>query len=511
MNCIRHIVIFIFLGMLGATAQTIDPEISSRGDTNTSNTSHPDTLYMTSEDLIDISLSQSPDLELANIQYAIASLQYQRFATFLKPSLNINGQIPILNRAINVINLPDGQEEFVNQSTMRNRLGASLDYQLASTGGRIFVASSIERLDVFRTEQFPYSKSYFFTPVTIGIEQPLFQFNSIKWQKEILERQEDQTDARRVLEQESVVYAVVSGFYDLELIRRRMELTQSKIADSRSLIRIKEQLFERGRGSLAEMKQLALDTLQSDMEYQAIELEYAALNRQLLDLVGLEPQYHLVPVSTAEIYLPEVDLQTAIYQAIHHRARTSGIRLRMAESNRDIEEAEKDRGVSFHVSASLGLNNTAETFSGLQYNFLDRELLSIGFNMPITDWGRRQINRQLANIQLEELEKNLAQEERQITRQVTELHRRYQYLKAKRHVDETALQTAGDIYESVRNQYLRGQTDWVGLQQSRLSLDNATLTYYQTRSEAVKIYYQLRSITLYDFERNEELIYHENY
>src|SRR5680860_1730578 len=82
----------------------------------------------------------------------------------------------------------------------------------------------------------------------------------------------------------------------------------------------------------------------------------------------------------------------------------------MAQANRDIEQAEKDRGVALDVSASLGLNNTAEQFSGLQYNFLDRELLSIGLHMPITDWGRREINRQLANTQLDELQKTLASE-----------------------------------------------------------------------------------------------------
>ena len=513
MNRVKHIhliLIYVFLGTVGIHAQTQPTSSGTDPDPGIFPTTQSDTLYLTADDLIEVSMAQSPELELANIQYTIASLQYDRFATFLKPGLHINGQIPILNRAINVINLPDGQEEFVNQSTMRNRLGASLDYQLASTGGRIYVSSTIERLDVFQTDQFPYSKSYFFTPVTIGIEQPLFQFNSIKWQKEILQRQKDRTDARRVLEQEAVIYAVISGFYDLELIRRRMDLMHSKIEDARSLIRIKEQLFERGSGSLAEMKQLALDTLQTDMEYQFVMLEYANLNRQLMDLTGLNRENYLIPVSTAEIYLPEIDLQTAIQQAIHHRARTSGIRLRMAEASRDIEEAEKDRGLSFHVSASLGINNTAEAFSGLRYNFLDRELLSIGFNMPITDWGRREINRQLANTQLNELEKTLDQEERTITRQVIELHQRYQFLKTKREIDETALQTAEEIYESVRNQYLRGQVDWVSLQQSRTSLDNATLTYYQTRSEAVKIYFQLRSITLFDFERNEELIYHEN-
>src|SRR5690625_2978031 len=95
-----------------------------------------DTLYLTLEDVIDISLSGSPEIELADIRYAIANLQYNRFATFLKPSLNLNADAPILNRAINVINQPDGREEFVNQSTMRNRVGASLDYQMASTGGR---------------------------------------------------------------------------------------------------------------------------------------------------------------------------------------------------------------------------------------------------------------------------------------------------------------------------------------------------------------------------------------
>lgn len=501
------ILFYVFMGVMVSHGQ--NPTMTM--DENTPSMAiQGDTLYLTADDLIEISLAQSPDLELANIQYAIASLQYDRFETFLMPSLNINGQIPILNRAINVISLPDGQEEFVNQSTMRNRLGASLDYQLPSTGGRIFIASTIERLDVFRTDQFPYSKSYFFTPVTVGIEQPLFQFNAIKWEKEILQRQKERTDAQRILEQEMVIYAVVSGFYDLELIRRRMDLMRNKIEDARSLIQIKEQLFQRGTGSLAEMKQLALDTLQSHMEFQSTVLEYRNLNRQLLDLTGLQHQHFLIPVSTAEIYLPDIDLETAVDKAIHHRARTSGVRLRLAESTRDIEQAEKDRGVSFHVSASLGINNTAEAFSGLRYNFLDRELLSIGFNMPITDWGRRDINRQLANTQLSELEKTLEREERTITRQVTELHQRYAFLKSKREVDAQALNTAEDIYESVRNQYLRGQADWVSLQQSRTSLDQATLTYYQTRSEAIKIYYQLRSITLYDFEMQEELIYHEN-
>ena len=468
-----------------------------------------DTLYLTLEDVIDISLSGSPEIELADIRYAIANLQYNRFATFLKPSLNLNADAPILNRAINVINQPDGREEFVNQSTMRNRVGASLDYQMASTGGRVYVATSIERLDVFRTEAFPYSKSYFFTPISIGLEQPLFQFNAIKWQKEILQRQEEQTDAGRILEQEKVIYDVVSAFNELELIRRNMELMRNKIEDARSLIGIKEKLFMRGSGSLAEMKQLALDTLRTSIDYQAVRLDYENKNRELMDLCGLDRKHLLIPVSTAEIYLPSVDLNTAIDQAIHNRARSSGIRLRMAEANRDIEQAEKDRGVALDISASLGINNTAETFSGLQYHFLDRELLSIGLRMPITDWGRRRINRQLANIQLDHLQKTLDEEERSITRQVIDLYRHYDFLREKMEVNTIALHTAEEIYESVRDQYLRGSIDWVSLQQNRSNLDNAILVFHQTRADAVRTYYQIRSLVLYDFERNEPLIYHE--
>src|SRR5690625_5838262 len=110
-----------------------------------------DTLYLTLEDVIDISLSGSPEIELADIRYAIANLQYNRFATFLKPSLNLNADAPILNPAINAINQPAGRAEFVNQSSFPTRAGASLDSQLAATGGRVYVATSIERLVVFRT------------------------------------------------------------------------------------------------------------------------------------------------------------------------------------------------------------------------------------------------------------------------------------------------------------------------------------------------------------------------
>lgn len=496
-----------FLWLAGYPGRT--QELDTLEPIHTAMPGETDTLHLTLDDVIDVALSGAPEIELAGIRYAIASLQYDRFETFLKPGLNIQANLPILNRAINVINQPDGREEFVNQSTMRNRIAASLDYQLASTGGRIYMSSSIERLDVFETNAFPYSKSYFFTPITIGMEQPLFQFNSIRWQKEILQRQEDQTNAQRVLQQEEVIYQVVRSFNDLALIRRQMDLMQNKIADARALIRIRKSLFERGSGSLAEMKQLALDTLRTSIDYQAIRLQYENKNRELMDLCGLDRNNLLIPVSTGDIYLPSVDLNTAIQQAVSHQARTAGIRLRMAIASRDIEEAEKDRGIALDISASLGLNNTAEDFPGLRYNYLDRELLSVGLRMPITDWGRRDINRQLARIQLDELEKNLAEEERDITRQVIDLYEQYLYLQEMMTVNDYALETAEEIYQSIRDQYLRGQVDWVVLQQNRVNLDNVTLNYYQTVSDAVGIYYQIRSLTLYDFELNQPLIYHE--
>src|SRR5690606_10710519 len=98
---------------------------------------------------------------------------------------------------------------------------------------------------------------------------------------------------------------------------------------------------------------------------------------------------------------------------------------------------------------------------------------------------------------------------RDITRQVIDLYEQYLYLQEMMAVNDQALETAQEIYQSVREQYLSGQVDWVVLQQNRVNLDNVTLDYYQTASDAVGIYYQIRSLTLYDFELNQPLIYHE--
>ncbi|WP_236974527.1 TolC family protein [Membranihabitans maritimus] len=468
-----------------------------------------DTVYLSSDDLIEIALSDAPDMELANIQYSIASLEYDRFETFLKPTLYLNAQLPALNRSIDAIPLDDGTESFLNRSYMRNNISASLNYQLASTGGQIRIFSDLERLDQFATDFNDYRKSYTFVPINIQFEQPLFQFNALKWQKEILERQEDRTDAQRILQQESVIYRVINQFYDLELSRRRLEMTRSRINDSKDLLNIKQKLFERGSGSLANMKQLALDTLQSGIEYRSLLLEYQNMSRSLSDLAGLDRAIYLMPVSPDEIELPPINIASAIEQAISNRARTADIRLRMAQAERDIEEAEKDRGVSLDITAQLGANNSAEEFSGLRNGFQDRELLSVGLQMPITDWGRRDINRQLADQQLQQLQLNLEAEERELSRQVIELYSQYRYLKEKIDVDRAAMNTAEEIYELVRDQYLRGQTDWNTLNQNRSTLDNATLTYFQTRATAVKLYYQVRSITLYDFEMDQPLILEE--
>src|SRR5262249_56117627 len=96
--------------------------------------------------------------------------------------LSLQGTAPDLTRSISKLSLPDGSEAFVRQSFVSSGARLAIAKTVGTTGGEVFLESSLERLDLLDGGP---STTYLSQPINLCLPPPLFAFNPYRWQVRI--------------------------------------------------------------------------------------------------------------------------------------------------------------------------------------------------------------------------------------------------------------------------------------------------------------------------------------
>ena len=135
---------------------------------------------MTLEEAIGIAYTRSPQAQMVQLTFMSQYWSFRSYKAQLLPSLNLSGNLGNYNRSLVEVRDPDdGRISYVANNTLSNTLSVRINQNIAPTGGKVSLYTSLDRLD-----QFTYhTKIYNSTPVSISYTQPLRSFNSLKWQK----------------------------------------------------------------------------------------------------------------------------------------------------------------------------------------------------------------------------------------------------------------------------------------------------------------------------------------
>ena len=105
---------------------------------------------------------------------------YRSFRANYLPEVSLTST-PYLNRQINRVTQPDGTEQFLRQNQLSTDVSLSVSQNIWFTGGNLFLQTSAQRMDEFGD----HTEAYNTQPVTIGYQQSLFGYNSLKWDRRI--------------------------------------------------------------------------------------------------------------------------------------------------------------------------------------------------------------------------------------------------------------------------------------------------------------------------------------
>ena len=157
---------------------------------------------LTLEETVLLAQQQSVAAQQVRTQFKTNYWKYRSFLADYKPQLSLDGYLPSFTRSYTQVTQPDGTINFVPISNNNSLLNLALTQNIPMTGGSVFVQKQLQRFDDFQRNNTLYNG----IPFAVGIQQPLFRFNTMKWDRKIepIRYQESNQQAIEGLEQVSV-------------------------------------------------------------------------------------------------------------------------------------------------------------------------------------------------------------------------------------------------------------------------------------------------------------------
>ncbi|WP_203257017.1 TolC family protein [Hyunsoonleella ulvae] len=459
---------------------------------------------LTLQDVINLASKKSLDVFKAKRKYGVNYWQFRAFKSSLLPTVDLEARPFTYNSAL--VERYDSElniDVFRQQQTINTFANISISQNIGATGTRLFINSSFNRLENFGLTKL---ETYNATPVRIGLVQPIMAFNTFKWQKQTapIEYQKGKQDF--LSELQTINIKSVDLFFKWALASQKVTIAKENKTTVEKLFEIGKKRYEVIAIERDDLLNLELDVYNANtaltQNLQALQKAEAALQLFLRD--------QLPKNATPE--LPElvsnltIDLNKAIELAYQNNPDILDLKLKKVEALRDLDRAIKDNRFDLSIRASYGLNQQANTFVDAYGRFLDQQMVSIQFNMPILDWGERKGNIKTARMNKEVIDIELQQNEESYKQDVT--LNVLDFNLQKQLVDD-ALRTrdlARESYSLTEKRFLSGNVDFLNLTTSRRAWQQANENYVKTLQNYWNLYYKVQQLTLYNFIKDTPLI-----
>ena len=139
-------------------------------------------------------------------------------------------------------------------------------------------------------------------------------------------------------------------------------------------------------------------------------------------------------------------------------------------------------------------------------DLLRNQSITIGFNIPLVDWGVNKSNRKRAQTNLE-LEKNaIAQQQLSAEQEVYYQIMKWGMQKEQMEIAKEASHLSQQRYEIALQKYSLGSLNFTDFNNAQLDKDRAVTDYINNLRSYWSLYYLIRRLTLFNFEISKPLV-----
>jgi outer membrane protein TolC len=456
----------------------------------------------TLEEVIQRAQSQSPTFRQVETRKETRYWAFRSYRTNYNPQVRLisNNAGSLYTNSISPIRQPDGTLQYIPINQFNPGVNFSLQQPIKATGGQIWVNSIYNYFNDISGN----TKQWNGTPVNIQLNQPLFSFNQLKWDRMIepIKYEESKRDYAEGMEQ--LAHDASVFFFTVLQEQVNLQIAKYNLANNDTIYKIEKGRYNIGTTSEDKLLQVELQLLRSRQDVGQANLNLQTASLQLRTFIGLRTGESFQLIMPEKIPEFEVSEDEALEHARKTRSAYVAFERRKAEAERDVAFA---RGQLYQVAltASYGLNNVGAGLSDIYQNPSKQQLANVTFNVPLVDWGRRKAIMKTAYANKKLQDYVIAQDEVSFEQDILTQVRKFEMYRLQIEITKKSDQVALERYKVSQNRYLIGKIDITNLNIALQEKDNAKRSYIQALNSFWAAYYDLRRSTLYDFAERKFL------
>jgi outer membrane protein TolC len=454
----------------------------------------------TMEDVLQMAKAQSPFAKQAETRKENRYWQYRLYRSDFNPQLRLTGNIPNYNQDYFQNVTDDGKIEFQSRERTDASVNLGLEQPIFLTGGTISVNSNLNKINDFF---YDYS-SWNGTVVNVRLNQPILNFNQLRWNKmtEPLRYEESKRDY--VEEMENISQQAVSRFFTVLDAQINLQIAKFNLANNDTIYKIEQGRYNIGTTTKDKLLQAELQLLRSRQDVTSARINLQNSKLDLRSYIGLKEDDEFDLVLPEETPTMTLNVDDALQRAKDNRSDYIAFERRKIEAKREVAQA---RGQRFQIDlvASYGLNNSGNELSQVYDEPLSQQRINVGFNVPVLDWGRNRARMRtaLANQKLNDYV--IAQDEVIFEQEIVTQVAQFEVLLSQIEITKKSDEVAQERYLVSQNRYLIGKIDITNLNIALTEKDTAKRSYVGALRSFWDSYFFLRRLTLYDFSKNQLL------
>ncbi len=459
------------------------------------------TLTLTLGEAIEMARQHSPEAIAARHAFRASYWNWRSFRAKQLPSLTLTSD-PSLNRSIQSVTLEDGSDKFVHRNQLSVDAGLEIQQNIALTGGTVLLKTGLQRLDMFTDNV----SSYKSTPVVIGYEQNLFGYNDLKWERRIEPIKFEEAKKAYIETLELVAAYTTNRFFNLASAQTSLEIAEYNFAYADTLYRYAQGRYNIGTITENEMLQLELNKLTEQTNRLNAQIDVDDYIQSLRSYLGISENITLAVIPDDSIPRFTVNVEEAMQLAFQNNPDISAFERRRLESESSVAEAKANRGFKAELYAQFGLTQSNEKLKESYRNPMDQQLVTLGIRIPILDWGVGKGRVKVAKSNRDKVYTQLEQERMDFELNVAKMVKQFNLQANKVMIAEKTDQTAQRRNDVARRLYLLGKSSILDLNAAISEKDNSRRAYISALYNYWSLYYGLRSLTGYDFEKQIPIV-----
>ena len=459
---------------------------------------------LTLQQCIDIAQDQSAVANAARYALIASRWQFESYQADLLPSLSLTGDAPNYDKSIFPNVQDNGQVTFSSRTQSEATASLSVTQNILPTGGTLSLSSGIARLGIFEGENTYLWQS---TPMVLGFSQPIFQFNNLKWRSKTEPLRYEIAQKEFVQEMENIAQRVTQQFFDVYLAKINLENAELNVTRNDSVYQISQGRYKVGSIAENELLQTELALRNAESALTTARIEYERALNDFKILLGYPTDVELDLKEPDNVPDISVNIEKAKQMALKNNSESLNYRLSEIQADRNLAQAKSEARPGATLSMNYGLNQTSSAFSELYQNPENRQFVTLGFEVPIFNWGKQSAQINAARNQQREVDNNIQYNRRQFMQEVEYTVSQFLQLRGQVQIAAQADTIAQRRYEVAQNRYLIGKIDITNLFIAQNEKDSARQAYIRALRTFWTGWYDLRELTLYNFREDKPITY----